>query len=52
MIEDLEIDVPHIDEQKKIAAYFTDLDRLITLHQRKCDKLRQAKSALLNQMFV
>ena len=43
---------PEIDEQKKIAAYFTDLDRLITLHQRKCDKLRQAKSALLNQMFV
>ena len=27
---------PEIDEQKKIAAYFTDLDRLITLHQNKC----------------
>ena len=26
---------PEIDEQKKIAAYFTDLDRLITLHQRE-----------------
>ena len=27
--------VPHIDEQKKISAYFDNLDHLITLHQRK-----------------
>ena len=41
-----------IEEQKEIGIYFKNLDHLITLHQRKCDKLRQAKSALLNQMFV
>lgn len=41
-----------LKEQKLIGEYFLNLDRLITLHQRKCDKLRQAKSALLNQMFV
>ena len=28
--------VPHIDEQKKISAYFDNLDHLITLHQQKC----------------
>jgi len=40
------------DEQAMIGVHFNNLDHLITLHQRKCDKLRQAKSALLNQMFV
>ena len=36
MLSQIEIKLPpEIDEQKKIAAYFTDLDRLITLHQRE-----------------
>lgn len=39
-------------EQEQIGQFFYSLNKTITLHQRKCDKLRQAKSALLNQMFV
>ena len=44
--------IPNTEEQEKIAKFLLTLDSIITLHQRKCDKLRQAKSALLNQMFV
>ena len=36
MIADMEIPCPDIKEQKKIGAYFDNLDSLITLHQRKC----------------
>ena len=39
------------DEQEKIGQYFANLDRLITLHQRKCDKLIQFKAAMLKKMF-
>ena len=42
---------PEIDEQKKIAAYFTDLDRLITLHQRELDKLKIIKKSMLENCF-
>ena len=33
---DIEMPIPSIDEQKQIGEYFANLDRLITLHQRKC----------------
>ena len=39
-------------EQKQIAEFFTSLDNLITLHQRKLDKLRQIKRSMLEKMFV
>ena len=39
-------------EQAKIAKYFENLDNLITLHQRKCEVLKNLKSALLNKMFL
>ena len=39
-------------EQAKIAKYFENLDNLITLHQRKCEVLKNLKSALLSKMFV
>ena len=39
-------------EQAKIAEYFENLDNLITLHQRKCEVLKNLKSALLNKMFL
>ena len=35
-----EMKFPSVEEQKKIATYFTDLGHLITLHQRKCDELK------------
>ena len=43
--------VPHIDEQKKISAYFDNLDHLITLHQRKCDETKKLKKYMLQKMF-
>lgn len=42
---------PEDMEQKKIGAFFTDLDNLITLHQRKLEKLKNLKSAYLSEMF-
>ena len=41
-----------LDEQTKIADFFYNLDNLITLHQRKCDKYKELKKGLLQQMFV
>ena len=41
-----------IDEQKKIGDYFKQLDHLITLHQRKLEKLKNIKKSLLEKMFV
>ena len=40
-----------IEEQKKIGAYFSLLDALIALHQRKLDKLHNVKKSLLEKMF-
>lgn len=41
-----------ISEQRKICALFSNLDRLITLHQRKLEKLKNIKKAMLERMFV
>ena len=41
-----------IEEQAKIAAYFDTIDRLITLHQRKVEKLNILKKSMLEKMFV
>lgn len=40
------------DEQVKIGQYFSNLDKLITLHQRKCDELKNMKKFMLQNMFV
>ena len=40
-----------ISEQAKIGEYFSTLDHLITLHQRKCDKLKLIKKFMLQNMF-
>lgn len=42
---------PDVQEQRLIGSCFSRLDTLITLHQRKCDKLVKLKSAMLNRMF-
>ena len=44
--------VPSTEEQKKIGAFFNQLDSLITLHQRKLEHLELMKKGLLQQMFV
>ena len=42
---------PSCNEQKKIGAYLHNLDHLITLHQRKYDKLVVIKKSMLEKMF-
>ena len=48
----LEFDMPKIIEQERIGLLFENIDNLITLHQRKHDKLNKIKQSLLNDMFV
>ena len=50
-MQEFEVDVPKYEEQKAIAEYFANLDNLITLHQRKYDKLQVLKKAMLEKMF-
>ena len=40
-----------IEEQKKIGKYFEELERLITLHQRKCEETKTLKKYMLQKMF-
>ena len=44
--------LPSIEEQDRIAGFLRNLDRLITLHQRKLEKLKNIKKACLEKMFV
>ena len=48
----IEITVPSVEEQRKIGAYLDQLDNLITLHQRKLEKLQNIKKSMLEKMFV
>ena len=41
-----------IEEQQKIGSYFSSLDNLITLHQRKCCELKKMKQYMTNHMFA
>ena len=43
---------PSCNEQKKIGAYLHNLDHLITLHQRKCEELKNVKKYMLQNMFA
>ncbi|MCR4611732.1 MAG: restriction endonuclease subunit S, partial [Lachnospiraceae bacterium] len=53
IFNEMPISMPQdVDEQKKIGAFLTEVESLITLHQRKCDKYRELKRGLLQQMFV
>ena len=51
-VEDIKVSIPRINEQKQIAAYFRNLDRLITLHQRKLEKLVQIRKAFAERCFL
>ena len=42
---------PMVEEQIKIGDYFTTLDHLITLHQRKCEQTKKLKKYMLQKMF-
>lgn len=43
---------PSCKEQQKIGEYFSNLDNLITLHQRKLESLQNIKKFMLEKMFV
>ena len=43
--------MPNIAEQQKIGEYFSNLDHLITLHQRKCEQTNELKKFMLQKMF-
>ena len=50
-VRNLNVIYPSDIEQDKIGCYFEKLDHLITLHQRKCDKLKKFKKYMLQNMF-
>ena len=50
-IKNAEIKTTGKDEQQKIGTFFSSLDNLITLHQRKLEKLKNVKKSLLEKMF-
>ena len=51
-VMEVEISIPSLDEQSRVGQYFSDLDHLITLHQRKCDELKKMKKYMLQNMFI
>lgn len=52
MIEQRDIEYPTKSEQYRIGSLLESIDKLITLHQRKLDELKNMKKTLLQQMFV
>ncbi|MFR4967362.1 MAG: restriction endonuclease subunit S [Lactobacillus kalixensis] len=50
-IKNAQIMIPNLKEQEKIGNTFSSIDSLITLHQRKLDKLKRVKSAYLTELF-
>ena len=51
-IEPYPVDIPNMAEQQAIGTFFSRLDDLITLHQRKLELLQDIKKSLLDKMFV
>lgn len=50
-VMEIEIPLPTVEEQKLLGKYFDNLDNLITLQQRKYDKLVNVKKSMLEKMF-
>ncbi|MEO3411122.1 restriction endonuclease subunit S, partial [Levilactobacillus brevis] len=50
-MREITVDFPSEDEQKKIGAFFKQLDNTIALHQRKLEKLQELKKGYLQKMF-
>ncbi|HEM5196392.1 TPA: restriction endonuclease subunit S [Streptococcus suis] len=51
LVKKQELSIPSLPEQSAIGTFFSTLDRHITLHQRKLDKLKSEKQAYLSEMF-
>ena len=52
ILVDFPISSPSKEEQTKIGEYFSSIDHLITLHQSKCENLKNLKKYMLRNMFV
>lgn len=50
-INDIDVLAPIYDEQQAIGQFFSKFDNLITLHQRKYEKLKNIKKSMLEKMF-
>ena len=50
-LEKIDLTYPKHEEQVQISTYFKSIDNLITLHQRKYDKLKNIKKSMLEKMF-
>lgn len=50
-LRETKIQLPNLEEQSQVADLFTNLDSLITLHQRKLEHLQEQKKGLLQKMF-
>ena len=51
-MENMDMRIPSLPEQKKIGKLFQQLDNTITLHQRKLEKLQMIKKSMLEKMFA
>ena len=51
-LKSIEYNVPSMDEQRVIGRFLLEIDTLITLHQRKLERLQNIKKACLEKMFV
>ena len=51
LVGDIEIPYTEKKEQERIGSFFESLDRIITLHQRKCDETKKLKKFMLQKMF-
>ena len=51
MFSKMEFMVPSEEEQQQIGQFFSNLDHLITLHQRKCEETKKLKKYMLQKMF-
>ncbi|MCR5586036.1 MAG: restriction endonuclease subunit S [Lachnospiraceae bacterium] len=52
VVQPTEVRVPNGEESEKIKTLLSGIENLITLHQRKCEKLKNIKKSLLEKMFV
>ncbi|WP_421387403.1 restriction endonuclease subunit S [Limosilactobacillus fermentum] len=50
-LKSIKVAAPAFDEQKRIATFLEEFDHLITLHQRKLEKLQELKKGYLQKMF-
>ena len=50
-VMEVSIPIPNLEEQTMVGHYFSNLDHLITLHQRKCEQTKNLKKYMLQKMF-